>query len=103
MIKEKFKLVKDRLRWWNMKVFGWLDMSFENIVTEMNALGNVIAEGVAWLRYLTKGKCQIYSLIKQKSQVRWIGEWDRNTRFFHTCLQSRIRKNQILILHKIGI
>lgn len=43
VIKEKFKLMKERLKGWNKEVFGWLDLSIDNIVLEMNALDMVAA------------------------------------------------------------
>ena len=36
------------------------------------------------------------SSLKQKSRLRWVKEGDSNTKFFHSCLQDRRRKNQIL-------
>lgn len=29
MLKEKFKFLKERLKWWNKSVFGWLDLKIE--------------------------------------------------------------------------
>lgn len=45
VIKEKLKILRERLKWWNKEVFGWIDLNIENIVDDMNALDSGIEEG----------------------------------------------------------
>lgn len=111
VIKEKLKIIRESLKKWNKEVFGWLDLNIENIVADMNELDRGIEEGcnlnvvvkkkeanaLFWQQLMMKE-----SLLKQKSRLRWIKEGDSNTKFFHSCLQDRRRKNQILSLQVEG-
>ncbi|XP_058745932.1 uncharacterized protein LOC131618791 [Vicia villosa] len=36
VIKEKFRILKERLRWWNISVFGWVDCGIEKAVDTIN-------------------------------------------------------------------
>lgn len=36
VLKEKFKLLRERLRWWNKNVFGWVDLKIEERVNTLN-------------------------------------------------------------------
>ncbi|XP_058725826.1 uncharacterized protein LOC131597131 [Vicia villosa] len=38
VLKEKLKHLRDRLRWWNQRVFGWLDVKIKDDVDELNAI-----------------------------------------------------------------
>ncbi|XP_058759955.1 uncharacterized protein LOC131633261 [Vicia villosa] len=38
VLKEKLKLLRNRLRWWHKHVFGWLDLKDEEEVDELNGL-----------------------------------------------------------------
>lgn len=43
VLKEKFKLLNQRLKWWNKEVFGWIDVKINNIVKELNELNSLVA------------------------------------------------------------
>lgn len=45
MLKEKKKLLKEKLKWWNKEVFGIIDLKIDKIVEDINALDNIVAEG----------------------------------------------------------
>eukprot|EP00256_Glycine_max_P032671 XP_006577560.1 uncharacterized protein LOC102665607 [Glycine max] len=111
VIKEKLKIIRESLKKWNKEVFGWLDLNIENIVAEMNKLDRGIEEGCNLNEVVKKKEAKALfwqqlmmkeSLLKQKSRLRWIKEGDYNTKFFHSCLQDRRRKNQILSLQVEG-
>lgn len=36
ILKEKLKALKNKIRWWNKEVFGWLDMKVYDKVKEVN-------------------------------------------------------------------
>lgn len=40
-MKENIKLLREKLRWWNREVIGWLDPRFEEVVCELNSLTNL--------------------------------------------------------------
>lgn len=44
-VKEKLKLLREKLRWWNKDVFGFLDLNIQNMVREINMLDDVIDLG----------------------------------------------------------
>ncbi|CAK8566094.1 unnamed protein product [Lathyrus sativus] len=46
VLKEKLKIFKDRLKWWNREVFGKIDLEVEERVGDINA-GDALAETVA--------------------------------------------------------
>lgn len=53
VIKEKLKMLKEKLRWWNMEVFRSKDLQIENIVRDLNEV--MVADG--GLQMLNKGSC----------------------------------------------
>lgn len=36
VVKEKIRLLRDMLKWWNKKVFGWVDLRIEEADIELN-------------------------------------------------------------------
>ncbi|CAL5199706.1 unnamed protein product [Lathyrus oleraceus] len=36
VVKEKLRLLRDRLKWWNKEVFGWVDLRIEEADIELN-------------------------------------------------------------------
>lgn len=101
MLKEKLKFLNDRLRWWNKKVFGWLDLKLEYSLKELHdldvMLGVVIEETnidmvnkrIQATKDIRKNLQYTEKLLRQKSIQRWINEADQNTRFFHNLMRSR--------------
>lgn len=108
VIKEKMKLLKEKLRVWNKEVFGWVDLSIDNTVKGLNELDSMVGEGaVPDIQQRKELQSQFWqqvrhkeSLIRQKSRHKWILEGDANTRFFHASLQQRRRKNQLVSFKK---
>lgn len=43
VLKEKFKLLKQILKWWNKEVFGWIDMKIYNIVKDLHELNSLVS------------------------------------------------------------
>lgn len=40
VLKKKSKLLRDKLRWWNIEVFEWMDIKVEVAVKDLNILYN---------------------------------------------------------------
>lgn len=36
MIKEKLNILRDKLRWWNKKLFRWIDLKVDEDVKQLN-------------------------------------------------------------------
>lgn len=43
-MKEKLKKLRERLRWWNKEVYGWIDLQFQENVKELNELDKDLSE-----------------------------------------------------------
>jgi hypothetical protein len=109
IIKEKLKRLKIALKTWNQEVFGILDLNIDNTVKDLNDLEEQLANGVVNPSSInSKDKVRQFweqinfkeSLLRQKSRTRWIQEGDSNTRFFHSNIKGRRRRNLILMLKK---
>ncbi|XP_058776769.1 uncharacterized protein LOC131651118 [Vicia villosa] len=78
VLKEKLRLLKDRLRWWNMNVFGKFDLEVEEGVRDLNALddlellnaGEIVKKKKASKRIWMNLKIKENMLI-QKSRIKW--------------------------------
>lgn len=110
MVKEKLKMLRDKLKIWDKEVFGWLDLDINNNVAELNELDRVAYEGDE-LEVVEKRKhvsslffLQLHFkeslMIKQKSRVKWVHEGNHNTKFIHSCLNSKRRSNHIVLLER---
>lgn len=111
VVKEKFKLLKERLRKWNKEVFGVLDLNIEALVRDINALDQVLAEG--WDGEVVVKRKEVSanfwkeihlreSMMSQKSRARWIKEGDMNSRYFHSLMNFRRRWGKVLLLDVNG-
>ncbi|XP_058776931.1 uncharacterized protein LOC131651277 [Vicia villosa] len=109
VLKEKIKRLRERLCWWNLNVFGWLDLRIEEDVEELNKLeeelvvSTIQGEDSNHIRKdlqtnIWKNLHYKESVLKQKARVRWIKEGDNNSKYFHSCLKSRSRRNNIVSL-----
>ncbi|XP_058724480.1 uncharacterized protein LOC131595951 [Vicia villosa] len=84
VLKGKIKNLRERLRWWNQKVFGWLDLKIEDEVDDLNGLEeeNMLITSQLNQEVSEKRKqlqSSIWkdlhlkeSILKQKARVRWI-------------------------------
>lgn len=113
-LKEKFKLLRESLKVWNVKVFGWLELRIEKMVIEFNEIDNsmVNVDPNSKVELVQKRKevsVEIWrnlnleeSIIRLKSRIRWLKEGDQNTSFFHASLKERRRSNEIVFVPKVG-
>jgi exonuclease III len=109
VIKEKLKRLKIALKTWNREVFGILDLNIDQTVKDLNDLEEQIANGaIDPSSFNSKEKVNNFweqiqfkeSLLRQKSRTRWIQEGDSNTRYFHSNIKGRRRRNHIAMLKK---
>lgn len=104
--KHKLKELKDCLKVWNKEVFRIVDLQVHRATLVMNEHdeGDVVTDvtnnserfdivAALWqkLRYRA-------SLLHQKSRLWWLRDGDANSGFYHACIRSQRRSNQIVAL-----
>ncbi|XP_058763926.1 uncharacterized protein LOC131637346 [Vicia villosa] len=87
VLKVKLRLLKDKLRRWNQKVFGKTDLEVEEGVRDLNLADErlKVEEGVRDLNLADE-------------RLRWIKDGDSNSGFFHKVMKHRRRLNHIGII-----
>nr|KYP57326.1 hypothetical protein KK1_003586 [Cajanus cajan] len=97
--------MKSKLKVWNKEVFGDLNKKINEArmqVTRLDCKGedsDLTMEEVlqrkellaTWHHYAHQKE----SLLLQKSRTQWLQEGDANTRFFHACINQRMKINEI--------
>ncbi|KAI5415173.1 hypothetical protein KIW84_040576 [Lathyrus oleraceus] len=111
ILKEKLLAVKSKLKSWNKEVFGMLDLNVDKAVGELNSLDLVVADlaedGLVdslrrnrevatkevWDTMLLRD-----NFLRQKARCNWIRLGDTNSKFFHSVMKGRFRRNNIASL-----
>ncbi|XP_058741986.1 uncharacterized protein LOC131614421 [Vicia villosa] len=109
ILKEKLRLLKDKIKIWNKDVFGKSDLEIEEGVRSINTVderlyfnplspssfddGHVLrkeATGRFWRNLRIKE-----NMLLQRSRLMWLKEGDSNSGFFHKVMKQRRRQNHI--------
>ncbi|KAI5447832.1 hypothetical protein KIW84_015326 [Lathyrus oleraceus] len=111
ILKEKLLAVKSKLKSWNKEVFGLLDLNVEKAVGALNSLDLVVADLAedgfvdslrsnrematkeVWNSMLLRD-----NFLHQKARCNWIRLGDSNSKFFHSVMKGRFRRNNIVSL-----
>ncbi|XP_058754054.1 uncharacterized protein LOC131627226 [Vicia villosa] len=116
ILKEKLRILKVKLKTWNREVFGVLDLKVDKAVSTLNDLDLFVANagrGDFWCDTLSSNRVKASkevwevmlrreSMLCQKSRCRWIQEGDANSKFFHSFMRGRLRRNNIVSLNSNG-
>ncbi|XP_058776630.1 uncharacterized protein LOC131650952 [Vicia villosa] len=107
VLKEKLKLFKEKLKWWNKEVFGKFDLEMEGGVRDINIADqkldsddidhfneNLDKRREACCRFWKNLGIRENMLLK-KSKLKWIQEGDSNSGFFHKVMKEKRRRNHI--------
>ncbi|XP_058726479.1 uncharacterized protein LOC131597832 [Vicia villosa] len=114
VMKEKLKLLKSKLRVWNIEKFGWIDLKIEEATAKINrrdhyqdGSGQRVGGGLE--DEIKKAKDDLWkhlslkeNLLRQKSRKKWIKEGDQNTKYFHHSIKDRRRRNNIVAVTSVG-
>ncbi|XP_058752845.1 uncharacterized protein LOC131626046 [Vicia villosa] len=107
VIKEKLRLLKSMLMVWNKEVFGKRDLEIEEDIRAINEADKLLescreeaSEEILAIR--SEATSRMWkdirvkeNLIFQKSRSKWENEGDINSRYFHSLLKERRRRNFI--------
>ena len=105
VLKEKFKLLKADLKFWNKDVFGNLNSTKQSILQDIENLDCQDSQGCLeeiqrklrsdLVRRLWENDAKIESLLRQKAITNWLRYDDSCTRFFHSSLRWRRLRNEV--------
>lgn len=109
VLKEKLRLLKDKIKVWNKEVFGKFDLEVEEGVRDINRLDDLLDpsssspssfEDDMVLR--KHASCKFWrnlrikeNMLVQRAKLTWIKEGDSNSGFFHKVVNQKRRINHI--------
>lgn len=114
VLKEKLHILKGRIIWRNMMVFGKINLEVEEQVKEINFCDEVLGADGDGLNEEVVGKrkeaCNQFwltltikeNMLIQKARLKWLNNGDNNNKYFHWFVKERRRHNHICVLNSNG-
>jgi len=103
--KDKLKRLKGDLKEWNRDVFGNIETTKKRILQETEVLdsqdcneGLLVTERIKRVELvscLKETDKKLESLFRQKARISWLKNGDSCTKFFHSTLRWRRRRNEV--------
>lgn len=110
---QKLKRLKPILKDWNRYVFGNVSLEIATLQKKLTDIQSCIARDGYVGDFLDKEVeiqaqldvrlAQQSTLLKQKSRNHWLRDGDRNTKFFHSCINQSRSRNVIDVLEIDGV
>ncbi|KAG6488356.1 hypothetical protein ZIOFF_049599 [Zingiber officinale] len=100
----KLRRLKEHLKWWNMEVFGNIHDRVLQAEEGMAAAEQAYDRGPTEQSRTHRSECQAHlfrvldmeeDFWKQRAAIRWMGEGERNTKFFHSTVQKKRSANRL--------
>ncbi|KAG6491484.1 uncharacterized protein LOC122004793 [Zingiber officinale] len=94
----KLRRLKEHLKWWNMEVFGNIHDRVLQAEESMAAAEQAYDRDPTEQSRIHRSECQAHlfrvldmeeDFWKQRAAIRWMGEGERNTKFFHSTVQKK--------------
>ncbi|MCH98891.1 LINE-1 reverse transcriptase like, partial [Trifolium medium] len=108
VLKEKLKALKVTIKEWNRREFGKMDESIRHLISCIKEKDQRGEDGLLTIQEVEERKKlfgDLWRLLKskevltvQRSKAKWHKEGDSNSKFFHSCLKMREKRNSIYCL-----
>ncbi|KAG6526875.1 hypothetical protein ZIOFF_008962 [Zingiber officinale] len=107
----KLRRLKEHLKWWNMEVFGNIHDRVLQAEESMAAAEQAYDRDPTEQSRTHRSECQarLFRVLdmeedfwKQRAAIRWMGEGERNTKFFHSTVQKKRTASRIFRIWEEG-
>ncbi|KAG6469541.1 hypothetical protein ZIOFF_070470 [Zingiber officinale] len=107
----KLRRLKEHLKWWNMEVFGNIHDRVLQAEESMAAAEHAYDRDPTAQSRTHRSECQAHlfrvldieeDFWKQRAAIRWMGEGERNTKFFHSTVQKKRAVSRIFRIWEEG-
>ncbi|KAG6469540.1 hypothetical protein ZIOFF_070469 [Zingiber officinale] len=107
----KLRRLKEHLKWWNMEVFGNIHDRVLQAEESMTAAEQAFDRDPTEQSRTHRSECQAHlfrvldmeeDFWKQRAAIRWMGEGEKNTKFFHSTVQKKRAASRLFRIWEEG-